>query len=408
MLETPQETSRQVRSGVGLLDLATATAGVLNVRRLALTTVRHLVPAVSPAAALVVLDEGAVHVAAADAHGRRECDQALRRLDGPVRAALSGLSGTARVLTPIERAAVDGLLPIDLGEHAQVLPLRLTADGAAAGLLLEVDAGPLDPRLQPLLSGHVDAAVRYGRRTRLASLLSEAYRPRLGDVAGLDVASRYRPSREEDGIGGDFVDLVHRGDDLTVVVGDVNGHGVEPAIVTGQVRQALRAAGQLSPKPDRQMALADLVMRKENTSRYATAVAARLTLGDGAVRMTLARAGHPPALLMRADGEVEALHPRGAMLGALPSPTWRTVSRTMRPGDVLLLYTDGVTDARGPRGFFGLGRLIDSLRGFAGVPAEGIVARVEERVVEHLHGGAHDDIALVAVRVPDDATAGAP
>lgn len=404
MLETTRVTSQRGSPGDSLLALATATAGVLDVRRLILVAVRHLVPALAPAAAVVVVDDGTLQVAAADADGPRECQQAVRCLKADARAALAGLSGASRVLAEADRRAVQELVPLSVGEHVHLVPLPLTADGATAGLLLDAGAGPPGSHLAPLLSGHLDAAVRYGRRTRLAALLAEAYRPRLGDVPGLDVASRYRPSREEDGIGGDFVDLVDGDDDLTVVVGDVDGHGADAAVVTGQVRQALRAAGRLTRRPERQMALADAVMRAERTPRYATAVAARLTSSPSGVRLSLARAGHPPALLMRADGEVDVLHPHGAVLGALPSPTWARVSRSMCPGDTLLLYTDGVTDARGPRGLFGLARLVDSLRSFAGASADGIVGRVEEKVVEHLAGGPHDDIAVVAVRVPEPST----
>lgn len=395
MLPAPQDSA--------LLQLATASSGVLNLRRLGAVVVQHCVPLLATAAALVVAEDTGVLVTTAGPQGRQVRELAARRLPAAALAVLAGRGTVAHAADDATRAGVEQLTGRGAGERSLVVPLPLSADSTTALLVLDDPVTEPPEALAVLVAGHVDAAVRYGRRTRLATLLADAYRPRLGDVPGLDVASRYRPSREEEGIGGDFVDLVDRsGDsgpgDWTLVVGDVNGHGSDAAVVTGQVRQALRAAGQLARSPQRQLALADAVMQAERTSRFATAVVARLrTRGDG-LRLTLARAGHPPALLVRRDGRVEVLHPAGSLLGALPRPRWEGLTRTVAAGDVLLLYTDGVTDARGPRGLFGLTRLVDSVRDFAGVPAEGVVAHVEERVVDFLAGAPHDDIALVAVR----------
>jgi hypothetical protein len=135
-IPTPTPAVDATAADTWLLDLATASAGVLNLRRLGVVAVRHLVPSVAPAAALVVVADGEVTVVGGDGAAPQTCQTPVRRLDPDAQAALQGLSGGPRVLAAAEAAAVRALLPVDVGDQVRALPLPLAVDGAAAGLLV--------------------------------------------------------------------------------------------------------------------------------------------------------------------------------------------------------------------------------------------------------------------------------
>ncbi|GAB2693575.1 PP2C family protein-serine/threonine phosphatase [Thalassiella azotivora] len=401
-----------------LLDLATSAAGVLNEGRLAALVLSRLVPATTPAGALLVLDEAGLRVRAVDADGRSERSTRPRSVGDDVRGVLRDLVGGRRPLDDDELAALRPVVPVDLGASPQGVPLAVQVGGTRALLVLADPVGDVDDRVVPLLRGHLDAALRYAQRSGLATQLAGAYRPRLSAVPAFDVATRYRPSREEDGVGGDFVDLVDRGGDWTLVLGDVTGHGAEAAVATGRIRQTLRVLAHLHPEPVDQLALADRVLRADDTGggmRFATAVVVRLRPssgphgeaggtagagGAGSVRATVARAGHPAPLLLRTDGTVTPVEPRGPLLGIVPDPSWEQADVVLERGDTLLLFSDGVTEAGRASVMLGAEGLVDLVRHYAGMPAEAVASVVEEIVIALDEGAARDDVAIVAVGVP--------
>ncbi|CAL9278689.1 hypothetical protein SUDANB135_00046 [Streptomyces sp. SudanB135_2055] len=114
-------------------------------------------------------------------------------------------------------------------------------------------------------------------------------------------------------------------------------------------------------------------------------------------------AGHPPPLIVRDDGTVEEADTGGTLIGVLPEITTRTAELWLAPGETCLLYTDGVTEAKGgPLGdtMFGQERLQRALLGCAGMPAQAVVERVQMRVDEWIGHGRHDDIAVLAITAP--------
>ena len=139
---------------------------------------------------------------------------------------------------------------------------------------------------------------------------------------------------------------------------------------------------------------------RQSEEQFCTAAYVRLRPeGDGA-RVTVSCAGHPQPLLLRARVEVETVPCRGRVLG--PFTDLASVDRIVRldPGDALLLYTDGVTDARDADGFFGEERLRDTLVSYAGSSADDMVKGLD-RALNEFHGGKpRDDIAFVVLRVP--------
>jgi sigma-B regulation protein RsbU (phosphoserine phosphatase) len=187
-----------------------------------------------------------------------------------------------------------------------------------------------------------------------------------------------------------------------LVVGDVSGKGAEAAAITALARYTLRAAA-LEPGPP-SVALQRLnqaMLAHDDSSQFATVVLAYAAAGaDGGMDVRLSLGGHPPALLLRAgEGAVEALGDYGTILGATPAAALSDVAARLAPGDVLVLYTDGVIEAGArtePFGQAGLERLLLSL---AGAPPDVVVGAVEQAVVDAQPGEPRDDIAVVALSV---------
>jgi sigma-B regulation protein RsbU (phosphoserine phosphatase) len=121
---------------------------------------------------------------------------------------------------------------------------------------------------------------------------------------------------------------------------------------------------------------------------------------DGAVRVTSTAGGHPPPLIVRTDGRVETACRPGTLIGIVAEATLGDHSTQLNPGDALVLYTDGVTEARSASGDFGEEALRSLLSASAGLSASAMAERVENAVLDFQNGTPRDDIALVVVRVP--------
>jgi serine phosphatase RsbU (regulator of sigma subunit) len=145
----------------------------------------------------------------------------------------------------------------------------------------------------------------------------------------------------------------------------------------------------------------EALLREEDVEHPASAVCGLLRQVPGGAEITLAAAGHPPPYVRRADGRVEDTVRPGALLGALPGPVPSETTVTLGPGDVLVLYTDGVTEARGPEGQLGEAGLAIALA-HAEPSAHAVAEAVERRAVEFQNGRPSDDIAVLAIGVPLD------
>ena len=165
----------------------------------------------------------------------------------------------------------------------------------------------------------VDNARLYTERSAIAHTLQAELLPsRLPDIPGVRVAVRYRAAGELNEVGGDFYDVFERRDGgWAFEIGDVSGKGAEAAAVTALARHTVRTAS-LQPASPRELleTLNDALLVQRAGSEFCTVCLARLSLdGDGRGRLTVALGGHPPALVLRADGSVEALGEPGTLLG---------------------------------------------------------------------------------------------
>jgi serine phosphatase RsbU (regulator of sigma subunit)/CHASE3 domain sensor protein len=245
----------------------------------------------------------------------------------------------------------------------------------------------------------IERAGLYEREQHIATTLQASLLPsRLPEIEGLDLAAAYRPAGGGDEVGGDFYDVV-RADDgrLLLVVGDVEGKGPEAAAITGLVRHTLRAEAVHESRPARLLARLNRAVRSEDTTRLCTVVLAALEPGDAGARLAVASAGHPPPVVIRAAGLPEAVAARGMLLGAEAELEPLEAQLELGPGDGLVLYTDGLLDARAPERILRVDHLLQALVAPAASAAE-VVERLMHLALPEA-GRPRDDIAILCARL---------
>jgi serine phosphatase RsbU (regulator of sigma subunit) len=180
------------------------------------------------------------------------------------------------------------------------------------------------------------------------------------------------------------------------VIGDVCGKGAEAAALTALARYTVRAAALHTRRPRVVLEqLNEALLRDSLDYRFCTVLYVSLTPRDDRVTACLTAGGHPLPLLLRADGDVETAGTPGSLLGIVDAPELSEERVELLPGDALILYTDGVTEAdraAGPEW------LAARLRRCAGASADAIAAQIEREAVAAHGGSARDDVAVVVVR----------
>lgn len=212
------------------------------------------------------------------------------------------------------------------------------------------------------------------------------------------MAARYRPAAEHFDVGGDFYDVHGSGDDWLISLGDVCGEGVEAAVLTDRTRQSIRTAAYFDRRPTTLLRALNTVLHDAGSDRFVTLVCARVrpTPDGNHVDVELASAGHPAPIVLRANGSVEQIDVSGMAVGLVPDVEYRAVSVRLDRGDLVLLYTDGIDEARTEAGLYGVERLTASLPAYTGAAPDVICEAVEQDVLVFLDGSPHDDIALLA------------
>src|SRR4051794_31083776 len=244
----------------------------------------------------------------------------------------------------------------------------------------------------------VENARLYSERADIAHTLQIALVPDPVPLApGWDVAALYRPAGETTEAGGDFYDMVRTDDGWLVVMGDVAGKGALAASLTALARYTLRTAAMLTGDPAAALAALNMGLMRRGDVAYCTAALVALEDGDGdGARARVLSAGHPLPVLVR-DGAAVELGRSGPLLGALEAADWPAEEVVLGPGDRLVLYTDGVTDARGECDRFGDARLLELLSSVDGAPPAELVRRIDGALRGFQAGPQRDDTALLAV-----------
>jgi integral membrane sensor domain MASE1 len=238
----------------------------------------------------------------------------------------------------------------------------------------------------------------------IADTLQESLLPsHLPAMPGVDAAVDFRPAGERHLVGGDFYDLFQADDgSWAVVVGDVCGKGAAAAAVTGLARYTLRAAAVHERRPSRVLALLnDAILRQRAPNEFCSVAFARVEPnGVSGARATMSTGGHPLPLMLRCEGTVEAVGSHGTLLGVVTDPGLSDETVELRPGDALVLYTDGLTDAFAPERIVTQADLATALKACGGRPASTIVREVTRAVLGEGERDPRDDIALLVLSVP--------
>ncbi len=252
------------------------------------------------------------------------------------------------------------------------------------------------------LAGALDRSHAERERYRVARVLQETLLPPvMPEVPGVGLAARYRAAGAANVVGGDFYDVFEvDGGAWALVLGDVSGVGPEAAAITGQARYTIRAVARDEPTPSGVLRRLNSAIGGRSDDRFCTAVYLRMQPSSTGVEVVLSRGGHPPPLVLRDDGRVEAMDcSAGLPLGMFPDAEVSDVSCTLGPGDAIVLYTDGVIEARDTGGDqYGQDRLEALLETCAGRTADGIARRIELAAMDFQGDTASDDVAIVVAR----------
>lgn len=219
-------------------------------------------------------------------------------------------------------------------------------------------------------------------------------------IEGLELGAAFRPAGDGSMIGGDFYDVVEfESSDCLVAIGDVCGKGVGAAAVAGLARFTLRAAAVRSPQLDAVMHEVNDALLADESDRFITLLLTRFTRATGSWQATLCRGGHPAPLLFRPGRPPLALGLPGGLVGAMEDTAYRHVEVALEPGDLLLMFTDGVTEGRSDGEFYGDDRMIAHIEEHRSLGSEELARSLVDAVLEFQHGIASDDVAVVIARI---------
>jgi serine phosphatase RsbU (regulator of sigma subunit) len=271
-------------------------------------------------------------------------------------------------------------------------------------------------------SGHIydgdDVALAEAAASRVADMLdtmwlTEQHRhisetlqrallpPALPVIPGIDVAVRYWPAGTAVDAGGDFYDVFQTEPTRwSVLIGDVCGTGPDAAALTGIARHTVRAAARHGLGHHEVLQWVNEAMNHSGRDRFCTAIYGELAMDDAGWRIATTTAGHPRPVLVRSNGTAELLGQPGSLLGVFEEIDLTVTSARLDVGDVVILYTDGITDLPPPHGRTEHDVADLAARVVPGRTAAQIAADIHDSVVERLgNDERNDDVALVVLRV---------
>ncbi|HEY8113012.1 MAG TPA: SpoIIE family protein phosphatase [Actinomycetes bacterium] len=242
----------------------------------------------------------------------------------------------------------------------------------------------------------------FRRRSSVADALQASLLPRtLPTVPRAELAAAYLAATRGIEVGGDFYDVFGSQGGWSLVLGDVCGKGEEAAAFTAAARHAIRLLGHWNPKP-REVLLQsnEWLLSQPESDRFVTAVLVHLKQHGRAMSAVAATAGHPPLVMIRADGTIHTAAGGGLPIGLFEDAEPAVEEFEFEPGDTLLLYSDGVLDATSPDGeLFGPERLADTALMFADEPVGLLVAGIESVLADFTGGDLRDDVSILGLRV---------
>jgi sigma-B regulation protein RsbU (phosphoserine phosphatase) len=211
----------------------------------------------------------------------------------------------------------------------------------------------------------------------------------------------YRSAGSGEEISGDFYDMFEIGPgDWMVAVGDVSGKGFDASVLTVLIRDTIREAALRNPQPSQVLGSLNRALLRQPTTRFCTAALIRLRRTGDCWKATLSLGGHPLPLLLAAGGsDPIAIGRPGTMIGAFHIAEYHDRDVLLSPGAQIVLYTDGVCEARREKEFYGEDRLRALIASRADSAAATTNAVLDD-VLTFQSGQPRDDIAVVVLRLP--------
>jgi sigma-B regulation protein RsbU (phosphoserine phosphatase) len=281
------------------------------------------------------------------------------------------------------------------------------SDGAPAVVRTAVfDATERRAYERELLRATRRAEESEARATDLARTLQQTLIPPAPpEIPELDIAAAYRPAGAGDEVGGDFYDIFElAAGSWVIALGDVRGKGVQAAVVAALARHTIRAAAVRARQPSEVLRVLNTVLLRADVDRFCTAVVLFLRRSDDGWTAIVSCGGHAPPLLVRGKDDIVSFGTPGTLVGAVDEFAVFDAAVTMGAGESLVMTTDGVTEGRRGREFYGEGRLATAVSANIGT-AQSLVDGILADVLEFEAGHPRDDIAIVVVGVapPTDA-----
>lgn len=330
-------------------------------------------------------------------------------LDNATDYELQVLAGNERNFEMLKERNLRWCLSVPIVARSALGTLTLLSDPTESGNRSTIPTMAEDLARRAALA--MDNAKLYESSRDMAITLQRSLMPSaIPQVPGLDIAALYNAGGEGAEVGGDFYDVFPTGagdSGWAAVMGDVCGKGADAAALSALARHTIRAANVYLRKPRRILAFLNQLVLQGEYHRFITVAYCRMKFFEGCVQVTLGRAGHPPPLLLRQDGSVKAVGKPGTLIGVTPDPKLTDQVIKVLPGESLVLYTDGITEARGTEGQFGQDRLETELSMCAGRSARQIADHLGEVVEAFQTERSHDDMAILVIRVDPDAAAAA-
>jgi sigma-B regulation protein RsbU (phosphoserine phosphatase) len=317
---------------------------------------------------------------------------------GPLLQMGGDLNGVITDLVAADGARLPMFLTANVKSGADQKPERLQ--------ITVLDAADRRAYESELLQARQLAEKEQGRVRAFAETLRQALLPPiLSAPAGLEAADFYSTASVDD-VGGDFYDLFPLSRTTWgFFLGDVAGKGVDAAVVTALTRYTLRAAAVYDEDPVHVLDNLNIVLRQELQGkgiRMCTLIYGRLTRRGNGFEVELASGGHPPPLLLYANGSAYYVDTTGGQAAGITAEPRFVANRFhLAPGDTLLLYTDGLTEAStgvGRKRYDDEGALLRFAKSHSPATASGIVDAVH-RLLDRLGAGVQDDTAVLAIGV---------
>lgn len=293
--------------------------------------------------------------------------------------------------------------------HQMVVPLWTRGRGLGA---ITFATGPGRPYDDEDLRIAVDLARRaalaldnaraYETQREIAATLQRSLLPpALPDVGHFAVAATYKTPGDTVLVGGDFYDLFPlRGPGWGIAIGDVQGKGSAAAALTALARYTVRAGALTLRNPKQVLRTLNEAILREDADRFLTICLLTLSPTREGLRGRVCVAGHPLPFLVRTTGEVEQIGRPGTLLGVVHEVELAVVTFDLRPGDYVVLFTDGLIEARRDGEQFGNRGVREVLESSAGLAPGQVTAALEEAVTAFGRGEPRDDMAILVVGRP--------